>query len=201
MRLILREVCCYVPQSGCILPLAAGKSRGMRVRYADSAIPLAPRRMMDCATIRSLYSLRSFGRTASTNSNPNKAMAMTHQLDKATLMDACSRMARKTMWANRPVDTDNIQSVARSLYDIALDHEEYIVEAGRDPNLLRSCVEYLETTHAIPPMMDDTRWFRNMLSALVELAVPNSVVGERSEELFREIELGIAESRSSYQPE
>ena len=70
--------------------------------------------------------------------------------------------------------------------------------AGRDPNLLRLCVEYLETTQAILPMADDTNWFADMLSALVELAVPNTTAGTRSEGLYREIEAGIAVSRSTY---
>ena len=125
-------------------------------------------------------------------------MAKTRQLDKTNLMDACYQMARTTMWTQRPVDAGLIQSVARSLYDVALDHEDYIVEGGRDPNLLCLCVEYLEATHAIPSMKDDTHWFADMLSVLIELAIPNTSVSAQSEGLFREIEAGIADSRFSY---
>ena len=118
-------------------------------------------------------------------------MAEAHQLDKNALMDACYKMVRTTMWARHPVDTARIQAVASSLCEVALTHEDYIVESGRDPNLLRLCVEYLEKTQAIPPMADDTRWFADMLSVLVELAVPNTTAGARSEGLYREIEAGI----------
>lgn len=125
-------------------------------------------------------------------------MEQAHQLDRNILMDACHRVARTTMWARKPVDSTLIQALASSLYEIALTHQDYIVEAGRDPNLLSLCVEYLETTHAIPPMADDTRWFENMLSVLVELAVPNTITGTRTEGFYREIEAGIGESRSTY---
>ena len=87
---------------------------------------------------------------------------------------------------------------ARALCEAALTHEDCIVEAGRDPNLLRLCVEYLEKTQAIPSMADDTCWFADMLSVLVELAVPNTIAGAESERLYREIEAGIAVSRSAY---
>ena len=47
-------------------------------------------------------------------------------------------------------------------------------------------------------MADDTRWFPDMHSVLVELAIPNSISGPGSESLYREIEAGIAVSRSTY---
>ena len=125
-------------------------------------------------------------------------MAEPGQLDRTALSDACYRIARTMMWARHPVDAERIQAVARSLCEAALTHEDYIVEASRDPNLLLLCVEYLETTQAIPPMADDTRWFADMLSVLVELAVPNTTAGAESEGLYREIEAGIAVSRSTY---
>ena len=127
-------------------------------------------------------------------------MTEASQLDRPALMNACHRVARTTMWARHPIDADRIQALARSLCEVVLAYEDQIVEAGRDPNLLRSCVEYLETTQAIPPMADDTRWFADMLAVLVELAVPNTVADTRVEGLYREreIEAGIAVSRSSY---
>ena len=125
-------------------------------------------------------------------------MAEPSKLDRTGLLDACYRISRTTMWARHPVDADRIEAVAGALCEAALTHEDYIVEAGRDPNLLRLCVEYLEKTQAIPPMADDTRWFADMLSVLVELAVPNTIAGAESEGLYREIEAGIALSRSAY---
>ena len=125
-------------------------------------------------------------------------MAEPGKLDRTALLDACYRIARTTMWARHPVDADRIEAVARALCEVAITHEDYIVEAGRDPNLLRLCVEYLEKTQAIPPMADNTRWFADMLSVLVELAVPNTIAGAESEGLYREIEAGITVSRSAY---
>ena len=90
-------------------------------------------------------------------------MPQIRKIDREPIRDACYRVARKTMFETHPVDAAKIQAVADSLYNIALFHEEYILDSGRDPNILFRCVEYIGSTHAIPPMNDNTAWFGNML--------------------------------------
>ena len=123
------------------------------------------------------------------------------KIDRSALLDACYGLARMTMWASHPVDSDRIQAVANALCEIALSHEDTMLESGRDPGLLLLCIEYLEKRHAIPPMADDTRWFETMLAVLVELAVPTTSDSGECEGLFREIERGLAESRANYRSE
>jgi len=119
------------------------------------------------------------------------------QLDVKALKDACFQLARNTMWERKPVDLADIQSHAENLYSEAIQLEEFIVGQERDPNMLTRAVRYLDQTHAIPPMKDDTWWFYNMLSAIIELACPNMIQSQDSQEIFKDIEEGISIARSS----
>ena len=49
---------------------------------------------------------------------------------------------------------------------------QFVDGQGRNPNLIVRAVRYLGGSHAIPPMRGDTRWFEEMLAALIELACP-----------------------------
>jgi len=93
---------------------------------------------------------------------------------------------------------DAIAEVAKRFFDIAIEHEEFVVGQERDPNLITRAVAYLAHTHAIPPMRDDTRWFSDMLGVLLELACPNMGVPQEFDRFYKDIEDGIANSRSDF---
>lgn len=117
-------------------------------------------------------------------------------LDRTSLLDACYDVARQIMG---DVDADQTTILARQLADIAADHEQFVISRERDPALITRAVLYLASVHAIPPMHGDTRWFADMLTALIELACPNSIVGPDQDPFFRDIEAGIATARSRYE--
>jgi hypothetical protein len=121
------------------------------------------------------------------------------KLNRKRLKAACHKVAKTTMWAQQPIDAALIEALAERFLKIAEHHEPFIVEQGRDPNLITRAVHYLAYSHAMPPMNDDTNWFSDMLDVLVELACPNSIGSRRLELFYRDIEEGIAESRSHYQ--
>lgn len=125
-------------------------------------------------------------------------MPISKQIDHGALEHACYHAARNMMWAKRPVDTDQIQAVADSMYKHALDHEKYVIGAGRDPNIITRCVEYFVRTHATPSMRDGISVFQDMFEALLELAIPNTAGSCELEEFFCDIEMGIAISRADY---
>jgi hypothetical protein len=58
-------------------------------------------------------------------------------------------------------------------------------------------IRYLNHVHAAPPMDDDTIWFYNMLSVVVEIASPNTVVDERGKSFLKEMQQGIHSSYSA----
>src|SRR5262245_1160403 len=98
---------------------------------------------------------------------------VTAMLEDTTDLDAaCFELARATKWAQRPVDADDIRRHAARLSGIARD--QICEPLGRDVALLTRAVHYLLNAHAIPPMGDDTHWFSDMLSAVLEIARPNT---------------------------
>lgn len=92
--------------------------------------------------------------------------------DTADLDAACFELARTTKWEQRPVDADEIRLHAERFSVIA--RGQIFEPLGRDAALVTRAVHYLTTAHAIPPMRDDTEWFYNMLSAVLEVARPNT---------------------------
>jgi hypothetical protein len=127
--------------------------------------------------------------------NKEYFMGKFQKLDQKELKVACFGVARNTMWDRRPIDVAKIEFVADQLYKIAIDYNDFITEQRRDPNIITRAVMYLSTTHAIPPMRDDIRWFSDMLAVLVELACPNTIGSNGSDQFYHDIEKGIASSK------
>lgn len=107
------------------------------------------------------------------------------------LKQACLAVAKRIAWRDGPVDEVLAASFAEILYKEALFHEEFIRGQDRDPNMITRAVSYLAHAHAIPPIGVDVFWFREMLSALVELACPNTPGRREDEQFYRDIEEGL----------
>lgn len=122
-------------------------------------------------------------------------------LDRAELQEACFATAAEILMERRPIDVEEIQTLADRYFEIAGDSllQEFILGQHRHPNLVIRVVKYLRDKHAIPPCGDDTGWFRHMFDCLIELACPNCAGQEEDEQFFQDIEEGIATSRADYQ--
>ena len=116
---------------------------------------------------------------------------MMRPLDHLALKRACLDVAKRIAWRDGPVDDVLASSFAAILYKEALFHEEYIRDQERDPNMITRAVSYLAHAHAIPPMGVDVFWFREMLSALIELACPNTQGRKEDSHFYSDIETGL----------
>ena len=114
------------------------------------------------------------------------------KLDYNLLKTTCFEIAKSTMYDLRPVNVSSIDDVATRFFKIVVKHEEYIISNGRDPNMLIRAVQYLNHHHAIPPMKDDTKWFEDMLEALIELVCPNTETNLKEDAFLHDIEEGIS---------
>jgi len=120
------------------------------------------------------------------------------KLDRDELKAACYAVAANTLWFRSPVDVQSIQAAADLFFKTALEHEEFLIEQGRDPNLIVRAVRYLDHVFAVPPPKNETQWFYEVLYLLVELACPNTGASRDQELFYQDIEEGIAESRADY---
>lgn len=107
---------------------------------------------------------------------------------------ACLEMARTTKWAQKPIDVSELTKFADKLVVLSKD---FVCEAlDIDEALIARAVRYLTQVHAIPPMQEDTRWFTEMLRAVLEIARPNTGVDADNKEFLRDLLHGIEQSLS-----
>ena len=101
------------------------------------------------------------------------------------------------MYDRRPSSVATIDAADR-LFNIAVEHEEFVVSQGRDPDLITRAVSYLAHTHAVPLTRDDTRCFSYMLNVLIELACPDAGKPEQFEAFYRDVREGVAISCADF---
>jgi hypothetical protein len=107
---------------------------------------------------------------------------------------ACVEMARMTKWERKPVDVAELAGFADQLVTIS---KGFISEALEiDEALIARAIRYLAAVHAMPLMEEDTRWFTEMMRAVLEIARPNSVLDADNKEFLRDLQYGIEKSLS-----
>lgn len=107
-------------------------------------------------------------------------------MDLDDLKAACYETVRMAMWQRRPIPASVIQDLADDFYAFAAERAKEYHEIGEDAEVVNRAVWYLAQVHASPPMNTDVRWFREMLSALLELAFPNTYVSPGNPRRFLE---------------
>jgi hypothetical protein len=119
-------------------------------------------------------------------------------LDNDALLTACFEVARAIRWRDNKVDEALAKAVIELYFDAAIQHEEFLVAQGRDPNIIVRAVRYIAHKHAIPPLEGNIEAFASMLEVLIELTCPNSCVDQGQEKFFKDIEEGIQEARRNH---
>jgi hypothetical protein len=117
---------------------------------------------------------------------------MANRLQKGALNDACRRVAEQVLWTPSGTSADLLETLASKFQEIAERHDEFIIGQEEDPNVITRAVSYMGDVHAVPMSSSvSTQWFDAVLSCLVELAVPNAVVSQRSLPFFDDVRRGI----------
>ena len=126
------------------------------------------------------------------------------ELNNKELLKACKEVVKSTLWQTQNpidvsdiIDSDQINNTINTYYKNALFHVKFIENQKRDPHLITRAVYYLAHVHAIPPMKDNTIWFNEVLTALIELACSNTRHTAHSAEFLNDIEDEIKEIRSN----
>ena len=107
------------------------------------------------------------------------AMHDTPILELEALRAACREVAKTTLWQTPEpydigdiVDSDQIARTVEAYVAEARERARDLEEEGHNPNIVTRAVVYLAHEHAIPPMKDDVRWFKDSLDVLVRLVSP-----------------------------
>ena len=123
-------------------------------------------------------------------------------MDEKALRKACEAIAEQTM-RNTPephkiedvITSEEVEAVVATYCDIGRQQAAMLEHGGEDPALVLVAIDYL-SRHAIPPMRDDSRWFRESLHTLLVLARPTITGLEATDHPFlEELLQGIAEAK------
>ena len=112
--------------------------------------------------------------------------------DIKKLKEACFRVAQGTLWDMKPVSLEVIQQHADRLFEEAKIQYEIIEGLGGSIPLVTRAVCYIEQAHAIPPIKNDVRWFRDTLRAVLEVACPNTGLQGEAREFLIDMLKGIS---------
>jgi hypothetical protein len=105
------------------------------------------------------------------------------------LDQACFDLALSIKMVGQPIASHEARDLANRFAQIAADLVSEPLNIDRP--LLARAVTYLTQAHAIPPMGDNTQWFADMLSALIEVARPNSGLDENGKAFLADMLEGI----------
>lgn len=116
------------------------------------------------------------------------------EVDLPALQFACRTSARQVLWAEKTTPELAVAELAREFLRLATDHVNTVTEAGRDPNIVARAIHYLSYTHVPPPGVDAIWWFNEMLTCLLELAVPSMIQTPESSAFLLDVQEGVAGS-------
>jgi hypothetical protein len=100
-------------------------------------------------------------------------------------------LARVTKWARKPIDSDEIQSQAARFSEAAKQHIFVGEGLTIDAPLVARAIRYLTQAHGLP-FDDDALWLSQMLTAVLEIARPNSGLDAQGKEFLKDMRDGIS---------
>lgn len=115
-------------------------------------------------------------------------------VDLPALQIACRNLAREALWSEQGTPEIAVAKLAGEFLRIAAAQAADVAEFGRDPNITTRAVRYLTYTHVVPTGPDAKWWFTEMLTCLLELAVPSMIQVPESSAFLLDVQEGIAQS-------
>jgi hypothetical protein len=112
------------------------------------------------------------------------------EAEDSELEAACFELARTAKWAQKPINSDEIRNLAGRFVKIAKSRIFVSDELQIDAPLITRAVRYLTPAHGLPTG-DDTQWFGDILTAVLEVARPNSGLDKQGQEFLKDMRQGI----------
>ncbi len=116
------------------------------------------------------------------------------EIDLAAMQAACRNLARGTLWSEQGTPEIAVAELAGEFMRIAAVQAADVIMSGRDPNITTRAIRYLTYSHVAPIGVDAKCWFNEMLTCLLELAVPSMIQTPESSAFLLDVREGIAES-------
>ncbi|WP_438859947.1 hypothetical protein [Achromobacter spanius] len=117
-----------------------------------------------------------------------------NDIEVAALRVACRRLAQEALWSEEGPTEAAVVDLAGVFLRLASIQAAGIIESGGDSNIATRAVNYLAYSHVAPSGDDAIWWFPEMLTCLLELAVPTMIQTPESSAFLLDVQKGIAES-------
>ena len=114
--------------------------------------------------------------------------------EETGLPEACAHLARQVLYGNGSESKDVVETLAEKFLAICEQHQDWVRRNRESDDVIENAVWYLADVHAIPPMGTSTTWFSEAMTVLIELAVPNTILGASSARVMPQIQEGIAQT-------
>jgi hypothetical protein len=128
-------------------------------------------------------------RVQSVNRKSEAQPSMSPTTNTEEVAEACLELALNIKMIDKPITSHEARDLAREFAQIATGFESDKLDIDRP--LLARAIRYLAHVHAMPPMGDNTEWFTNMLTAVIEVARPNTAVDGEAKLFLRDMLHGI----------
>ena len=89
------------------------------------------------------------------------------------IKSACLEVAKINMWDNKPADAKPIGDFQEKITEIGIEALEHYRDLDANEQDISDAIHYIAQWYALPPIRDDSRWFKEVLSTLLDLAFPN----------------------------
>lgn len=109
---------------------------------------------------------------------------------------SCLAVAREVLRQNGTASSDLVETLAARFLVLAKDHQDFVRQQRETDDVIAHAVSYIAHVHANPSRGTDTGWFRDILAALIELAVPNAGLDEDAARLLPDLQYGLRQSLS-----
>lgn len=107
---------------------------------------------------------------------------------------ACLAVSREVLRQNGTASSDLVETLAARFLALAEGHQDFVRQQRETDDVIAHAVNYIAHVHANPSRGTDTGWFRDVLAALIELAVPNTGLDEDAALLFPDLQCGLRQS-------
>ena len=111
----------------------------------------------------------------------------------SSIQSACMSVARSNMWDNKPSDTSPMLKYQEQLVQISLEAQEHFKELGATEQDIADAVHFIDQVYAIPPIGNNTNWFKETLFTILEPAFPNGGVSNEAARFANKLIAGLKE--------
>jgi hypothetical protein len=118
------------------------------------------------------------------------------------IREACFNLCSTLMWRKGNLSIESASNEMTELNEMTekfYENAKFILEntesLQNEHNIMTRAIKYIEQVHSLPPLRGNVEWFYFTLTALMEIARPNSCIIKENLLFLKDLEFGIEDYR------